>query len=75
MIRSVIIDPNDMRRAMAIARREGITPTAVLRGLIVQSLAAYEREHGPIAIEGVPIRSWATRPPHERPASPQSASA
>jgi hypothetical protein len=53
MIRSVVIDPDDMRRTMVISSREGVTPTTVLRGLIVRGLAAYEREHGPLPIEGV----------------------
>lgn len=52
MIRSVVIRP-DMMRVNVIAAREGVTPTVILRGLIVQGITAYQAEHGTLSIDGV----------------------
>jgi hypothetical protein len=75
MRRSVSLASDDMRRVIVIARREGVTPSAVIRGLVERGLADYESENGPLAIEGVPARTWATSPPHKRPATHEAAMA
>ncbi len=53
MQRGVYIHDDTARRVNAIATREGVTATAVLRSLIERGLAEYQREFGEISIEGV----------------------
>ncbi len=44
MRRSFEVNPDDMKRINVIAEREGVTPSTVIRGLIVRGIASYESE-------------------------------
>jgi hypothetical protein len=53
MIRSIYVHPDDLRKSKVLALREGMSPTAIMRGLIRRGIEAYEREYGVLPIEGV----------------------
>ena len=51
--KTITLDEVEVRRVNAIAMREGILPSQVLRGMISIAADSYEREFGELSIEGI----------------------
>jgi hypothetical protein len=60
--RAVGLFADDLRRANVLAAREGVSASTIIRVLLAEAFADYEKEHGVIPIEGVDTFSWVMGP-------------
>ena len=67
---AVWLSPSIVAKAVAIGKIHGVSRGTVLRRFIVEGIAAYEAEHGPVSIEPVaPDPPVTPDPPDSAPAA------